>query len=129
MPEMLSSIDEKQFLEVRKFRSNFERDGEHPGLFRTYHIPSDLGDMVVADVLTFVDEVANVGDHHSTDFSSEISQYGFEGLFLPQHSSRREAAKRMAISNSVKSLSLVAHSGFSFLRHTGHVMAMRFAAF
>lgn len=111
-PDRLEDIHPEQFARVVSFKESFRATGSHPGLVRNYEIPEDLELLVVPDVLGVVETI-------SRKQALDVSQFGLLDFFIPFSSSQRELRKRESIEGSKGTISLVAHSGFSFLGKIG----------
>lgn len=117
----LKNVDAIQLGKVNSFFDNFSHDKDHPGLYKEYASTSEFEKSVRMSLFRYAISQTPQASNNAivADFSPRIQKHGFLNLYLPEWNDERNAAKQNSIKNS-RALSLIAHSGFSFMAQFGH---------
>lgn len=119
-PESVLQLEAEQYLRVSDFFHRFNVSKEHPGIVRPYHSVEEFERRLREDLAYVVRALApKEATFQGPLLNSDHQSQGFLRLYLPSANEERNAMKRAALKDA-SNITLLAHSGYSYLAAVGH---------
>lgn len=122
-PKNIKDFDVKQLDRINSFFKQFSFDCEHPGLYQEYKTNYEFKECLQRTLIKYAinhyQKVTNRQAEEDISLPKKLTQFGLQNIFVPKLNDLRNRAKMNSLNNTTN-ISLIAHSGYSFIAQFGH---------